>query len=69
MARRIRPNAFLSLRICSPVIRAGLKEVQDAMIERDEAMKDALTSLDKLHVTLSVIRLENAEEEARLDFL
>ena len=59
------PNAFVSLRIGSPSIRSGLEEVQRSMVEKDRAVKGVLTSLNKLHVTLSVIRLENKEEEQR----
>ena len=63
--KRPSPNAFVSLRVSSPSIRCGLEEVQTAMVEKDKAVKSVLTSLDKLHVTLSVIRLENKEEEGR----
>lgn len=59
------PNAFVSLRISSPSIHSGLEEVQRSMVEKDRAVKGVLTSLDKLHVTLSIIRLENKEEERR----
>jgi hypothetical protein len=62
---RLSPNAFVSLRVSSPSIRCGLEEVQIAMVEKDKAVESVLTSLDKLHVTLSVIRLENKEEEER----
>ena len=59
------PNAFVSLRISSPSIRSRLEEVQRSMVEKDRAVKGVLTSLDKLHVTLGIIRLENKEEEQR----
>ena len=63
--KRPSPNAFVSLRIRSPSIRRGLEEVQNSMVEKDKDVKSVLTSLDKLHVTLSIIRLESREEEER----
>ena len=64
-AKQPSPNAFVSLRILSPSIRGGLETVQKAMVERDKTVQPALTSLDKLHITLSVICLENIEEQER----
>ena len=59
------PNAFVSLRILSPSIHRGLEAVQRGMIEKNEDVKFALTSLDKLHITLCVVHLENHEEQDR----
>ena len=55
----------MSLRIRSDSVRRGLGEVQTAMVEKDRAVEKALTSLDKLHVTLSVIHLEDEDEEEK----
>ena len=63
--KRPSPNAFVSMRVPSPSIRQGLEEVQKWMVEKDPDIKPALTSLNKLHITLSVIRLENEEEQER----
>ena len=60
--KRPTPNAFVSLRIPSLSIRSELEQVQEAMVERDRDVKTALTSLYKLHVTLTVIRLESEDE-------
>lgn len=59
------PNAFVSLRVSSPSIHKGLQAVQDGMVAKDKAVRSALTSLDKLHITLSVIRLETEEDQER----
>lgn len=59
------PNAFVSLRISSPSIHRSLQAVQEGMVGKDEAVRSALTSLDKLHITLSVIRLENEDDQER----
>ena len=64
-AKRPSPNAFVSLRILSPSIHRGLEAVQRGMIEKNEDVKFALTSLDKLHITLRVVHLENHEEQDR----
>ena len=65
MAERTTPNAFVSMRVSSPSIRQGLEAVQELMVEKDAEVESVLTSLDKLHITLSVIRLENEEEQER----
>ena len=58
-------NAFVSVRVSSPSIHQGLEVVQEAMVEKDEIVRSALTSLKKLHVTLSVICLEGEDEQER----
>ena len=65
MARRPTPNAFVSVRVPSPSIRRGLEEVQKWMVQHNAEVRSALTPLSKLHITLSVIRLENEEEQER----
>ena len=63
--KRPTPNAFVSVRILSPVIREGLAVVQEGMVEKDEEVRTVLTSLDKLHITLSVVRLESDDDQER----
>ena len=58
-----RPNAFVAVRVPSRHIREGLVAVQSGMVEKEKAVQSALTSLDKLHITLSVIRLKDGDEE------
>ena len=61
-AKPPKPNAFVSLRIPSLSIRRELEQVQEAMVGRDQNVKAVLISLSKLHITLTVIRLENEDE-------
>ena len=61
--RKVTPNAFVAVRVPSRHIREGLAAVQSGMVEKEKAVQSALTSLDKLHITLSVIRLEDGDEE------
>ena len=56
------PNAFIAVRIPSPRIRSGLEAVQKGMLEKEKMIRSTLTSLKKLHITLSVIRLEKGDE-------
>ena len=56
-AKPASPDAFLSLRIQSPQIRASFEEVQQVLVEKDPKLKGALVSLDKLHITLMVMKL------------
>lgn len=57
------PNAFIAVRIPSSHIRSGLDAVQKGMLEKEKLIRSTLTSLKKLHITLSVIRLEKGDEE------
>ena len=56
-----KPNAFVSIRIPSVEIRRKLQEVQDGMLARERRMKSNLVPLEKLHITLMVLRLEEGE--------
>ena len=64
-----RPNAFVSVRVGSPTIRSNLQMVQDAMVGKEREVKNVLTSLNKLHITLSVVHLEDEEVERYEKFL
>ena len=56
------PNAFVSVRVPSWRVKSKLQEVQDAMVEIEPCLKSCLVSLDKLHVTMMVLRLNDEEE-------
>lgn len=64
--KKLAPNAFVSVRIPSLKIRDKVKEVQHAMLLSDKKLKSALVPLEKLHLTLMVLRLEGEEEVERL---
>ena len=61
MPEKLRPNAFVSVRIPSVQIREKLKEVQDAMLSCERKLKSTFVPLEKLHLTLMVLRLEDTE--------
>ena len=60
-----RPNSFIAVQIASSLIRERLKNVQDSMIDHDKRLKKVLTSLQKLHITLMVIKMENDSDIER----
>ena len=65
----IKPNAFVSIRISSPEIKANMERVQQEMQHRDRRLRSTMVSLDKLHLTLMVLRLDNSEEEKRYVYI
>ena len=56
------PNAFVAVRIPSPIISAKFEEVQRALQEKDERLKQVFVPAAKNHITLMVTRLNNPEE-------
>ena len=62
IGQTIRPNAFVAIRIPSWRIKSKLQELQEAMVESEPNLKSCLVSLNKLHLTMMVLRL-NSEEE------
>lgn len=58
------PDAFVAIRISSPQIRSSLERVQSSMTAVESRLGAAMVSLDKLHLTLMVLRL--GEEEERI---
>ena len=56
------PNAFVAVRIPSPDISAKFEEVQRALQEKDERLKQVFVPAAKNHITLMVTRLNNPEE-------
>ncbi len=62
---RVRPNAFVTVRIPSVQIRKGLESVQGAVVRFDRRLKDSLTSLDKLHLSLLLLKLADDAEIER----
>ena len=63
--RKSSPNAFVSIRIPSAEIRDKLGEIQRAMVAYDKTLQSTLVSLDRLHLTLFVLRLDSEEEIKR----
>ena len=59
------PNAFVSVRIPSMEIHDKLKEIQGSMLATDERARHVLVPLNKLHLTLMVLRLEEEEDIKR----
>ena len=55
------PNSFIAVRIPSAEIRGKIKLIQDAMLERQKKVKSTFVSLDKLHITLMVLRVDDEE--------
>ena len=60
-----RPNAFVSVRVSSQHIRSKLQELQDAMVKIEPSVQSCLVSLNKLHVTMMVLKLSNKTEIQR----
>ena len=58
------PDAFVAIRISSPQIRSSLERIQSSMTAVESRLGAAMVSLDKLHLTLMVLRL--GEEEERI---
>ena len=56
------PNAFIAVRISSSDVNAKFKEVQGALLEKDERLKQVFVPAAKNHITLMVLRLNNPEE-------
>ena len=65
----MRPNAFVSIRISSPEIRANVERVQQEMQHMDRQLRSAMFPLDKLHLTLMVLKLDNCEKEERCVYI
>jgi 2'-5' RNA ligase len=60
--KRDSPDAFVAVRISSPFIRGSLELIQKSLVEKNKKLKHALVSLDKLHITMMVIKLGVDEE-------
>ena len=56
------PNAFVAVRIPSPSISAKFEEVQRALQEKDERLKQIFVPAAKKHITLMLMRLNNQED-------
>ena len=61
---KITPNAFVAVRIRSSAVREKLEHVQQEMVNADRRMNRLVVSLDKLHITLMVTRLDTQEQIA-----
>jgi len=60
-----RPNAFVSIHIRSPEIRANVQKFQQEMVGRDRNLKSTMVSVNTLHITLMVLKLTSEEDEKR----
>ena len=60
-----KPNAFVSIRVPSQHIRDEIIACQEAMVEVEPALASTMVSLEKLHLTLMVMRLETEEQVER----
>jgi hypothetical protein len=56
------PNAFVAVRIPSPDISAKFEEVQRALQEKDERLKQIFVPAAKNHITLMVMSLNSPED-------
>ena len=63
--RRVSPNAFVSVRIPSVEIRQNIETIQRGLVDYNGDLFYTLTSLDKLHLTLCVLRLDSDSEIER----
>lgn len=61
---KMHPDAFVAIRISSPQIRSSLERIQSSITAAESRLSAAMVSLDKLHLTLMVLRL--GEEEERM---
>lgn len=62
---KLSPNYFLAVPVCDPTVRAAAKKTQEAIAEKNVLLLPAMIPLETLHITLMVLRLENAEEVER----
>ncbi|XP_071597018.1 A-kinase anchoring protein 7 isoform X2 [Heliangelus exortis] len=60
--KQYKPNYFISLPITNPEITASVRAVQDAVIQKDQRLSEAMVRSGSLHVTMLVMRLSNAKE-------
>lgn len=61
---KVTPNAFVAVRVKSSVIRERMERVQQDMVEGDRRLRRLLVSLDKLHITLMVLKLDTPQQIA-----
>ncbi len=55
----------MSIRLPSSDIRANIERIQREMVVAKRGLESAMVSLDKLHLTLMVLRLDTEEEERK----
>ena len=60
MASKIRPNAFVAVRIPSPVIRAKVEEVQRALSLKDKRLEATFVPAAQNHITVTVLQLNRS---------
>lgn len=62
---KVKPNAFIALPIKSSSIKKQVENLQYHLITKEPRIKDTLIPLNKLHITLMVIRLETENDIVR----
>ena len=58
---RVFPNAFVALPIKSVSINQQIEQIQNHMLQKDPKVKRALIPLNRLHITLMVMRLSDQD--------
>ena len=58
----VSPDAFVGIRITSPSVRESLKHIQESIVKKNGKLEGAMVSLNTLHITLMVIKLEDNKE-------
>ncbi len=59
---RARPNVFTALQVTNPAIHASLRQIQEAALESDPALKEFLVSTTKAHVTLHAFYVKEDDD-------
>ncbi len=62
---KVKPNAFVSIRVPSPLIKEQLQACQDEMVRVYPSLRCSMVSLEKLHLTLMVLKLGSREDEEK----
>eukprot|EP00057_Strongylocentrotus_purpuratus_P000844 XP_001184597.1 PREDICTED: uncharacterized protein LOC754150 [Strongylocentrotus purpuratus] len=63
--KRVAPNYFVAIQVCSPEIHQALQNVQQTVMAGDEKLKDAMVPIPTLHLTIMVMHLANDEDVER----
>ncbi|XP_041483679.1 uncharacterized protein LOC121430477 [Lytechinus variegatus] len=63
--KRVAPNYFVAIQVCSPEIHQALHNVQQTVMAGDEKLKDAMVPIPTLHLTIMVMHLATDEDVER----
>nr|XP_006811111.1 PREDICTED: uncharacterized protein LOC100368455 [Saccoglossus kowalevskii] len=64
-SKRLAPNYFVAIQVSNPEIHKNLRNVQLAVMQSDEKLKDAMIPIPTLHLTVMVMHIANDEELER----